>query len=120
MKSIPELVIFAQARTETESFLPDPEKRISGDPEQTVRNHFSDASGQFHAGEWTGEVGEWKVSYTEQEFCFITKGEVIITSEDGQQWQLGAGAAFVIPSGFKGTWKILKPVHKHYVIYEQA
>ena len=120
MKSIPELVLFANASTETEHFRPDTVKIVSGDPRQTIRNHFSDASGQFHAGEWTGEIGEWRVEYSEQEFCLITRGVVKIRSDDGHEYTLKAGDAFVIPSGFKGHWQVLEAVHKYYVIFETA
>jgi len=120
MKSIPELVLFASATTETEHFRPEAHKVVAGDPLQTLRNHYSDASGQFHAGEWNGEVGEWRVEYSEQEFCLITKGVVKIRSDDGQEYCLKAGDAFVIPSGFKGYWQVIEAVHKYYVIFEPA
>ena len=118
MKSIPEILLFSTASTATESFLPSADKLLAGRPQQTIRNHFSDKSGQFHSGEWTGDVGEWKVAYTEEEFCFITRGKVLIRSDAGVEVLVQAGDAFVIPSGFSGVWKVLESVHKYYVIFE--
>lgn len=118
MKSTPEILLFSKANTEAETILPSTDKILSGTPQQTIRNHFSDQSKRFHSGEWTGEVGEWKVSYTEEEFCFITRGKVMIRSSSGVEVLVQAGDAFVIPSGFNGVWNVLEPVHKYYVIFE--
>lgn len=115
---VPGLVMFAHCDSATERFLPAAEKLIGGHPEQTVRNHYSDASQQFHAGEWTGEPGIWRVRYSEHEFCYITRGRVRITDAAGRETLVQAGDAFMVPAGFSGRWEVLEPTHKFYVIFE--
>ena len=113
------LLMFKTATTATEALQPAPEKILSGAPAQTIRNHFSDASGQFFAGEWTGEIGKWQVRYSEDEFCYVTRGVVVVTDDSGERTTITAGDAFMVPAGFAGTWDVLEPVHKYYVIFER-
>ena len=88
--------------------------------EHTTRNYFSDSGGRFFAGVWESTPGRWRVRYTENEFCHITRGRIRIADASGQQWTFKAGDSFVIPAGFAGTWEVLEPTAKLYVIYEPA
>jgi len=110
---------FSTLNTSAEPLRPDTVKILSGDPAQTVRNHYTNASGEFFSGEWTGDVGKWKISYTEDEFCFVTRGRNVLTNQDGVAVSINAGDAFVIPAGFQGTWEVLEPTHKFYAIFER-
>lgn len=102
-----------------EYFLP-PEKLISGNPKQTVWMHYTDTSGQFLVGIWRSEPGKWRISYTEEEFCLMLEGTSVVTSEAGQSVTVRAGESFVIPRGFVGTWEVVEPTTKRFVIYEAA
>lgn len=98
-------------------FLPG-EKLISGNPRQHVWNHYSDASGKFFAGYWQSEVGKWKICYTEEEYCQILEGVSIITDGEGNSVTASAGDSLIVPRGFTGTWEVVEPTRKIYVIYE--
>jgi len=96
-----------------------PDKVLSGHPVPTATtNLYSDRTGRFHCGFWESGAGRWRVSYAEDELCTILSGEVRLESEDGGTWGYGPGDSFVIPAGFKGTWKSIGPVRKLYVIHE--
>jgi uncharacterized cupin superfamily protein len=97
---------------------PAPDKVMKGEPKTTVRNYFSDPSGQFFAGTWSSTVGKWKIEYSENEFCHLLEGRVVITSAEGKRWQFNAGDAWVIPAGFSGTWETVEPARKRYAIFE--
>jgi len=101
-----------------DSYNVEPAKLISGSPHQTAWNVYSDRTNRFHCGLWEGEVGKWRVSYTEDEFCFLIKGCVEIADEAGTAKIFHPGDAFVIPAGFKGTWGNLEPTGKFYAILE--
>jgi uncharacterized cupin superfamily protein len=94
------------------------EKRLSGDPLQRVWNQYTDASGKFSAGTWSSEVGKWRITYTEEEYCRILQGISLITDDSGHSVTVSAGDELVIPRGFEGTWEVIEPTHKVYVIYE--
>jgi uncharacterized cupin superfamily protein len=115
----PALVDFRRNMKGEES-APEQERVIKGEPKTLVKNYFSEPSGQFFAGTWSSSVGKWKVQYTENEFCHLLEGRVIITSEEGKRWHFHPGDAWVIPAGFSGTWETVEPARKRYAIFEPA
>jgi uncharacterized protein len=94
------------------------EKLLSGNPQQSTTNMFSDPREEFHCGTWQGEPARWKVSYSEHEYCHILQGSVRITDDEGQSIVVNAGDHFVISAGFRGTWETLEFTRKIYVIFE--
>lgn len=97
-----------------------PEKRLSGNPRQTVWLDHESSSGEFCVGLWASEVGEWRVRYTEEEYCRILEGRSVITDEAGHAVTVTAGMEFTIPAGFVGTWRVEEPTRKRFVIHERA
>jgi uncharacterized cupin superfamily protein len=100
-----------------EYFLPS-EKLLAGNPMQRVWQHYVDGSGKFFAGLWSSEIGKWRIAYTEEEYCQILDGSSIITDAQGNALTVSPGDSLVIPRGFAGTWEVLAPTRKIYVIYE--
>jgi uncharacterized protein len=98
---------------------PAADRLVAGDPRQTVANYFSDASEQFFAGRWTSTPGKWRIRYTESEFCVLTQGRVVLENQKGERWEFAAGDAFVVPSGFEGTWEVSESCTKFYAIFER-
>jgi hypothetical protein len=101
-----------------ETYQPPAEKLLSGDARQTVWQQYADGSGKFFVGVWQGEVGKWKVQYTEEEYCQILQGISVITDSNGSASTVVAGDRFVLPRGFAGTWEVIEATRKLYVIYE--
>lgn len=67
-------------------------------------------------GFWVGEPGS--VSFDEwpyTEFCVVVEGRVAIVDHDGRRREFGAGEAFVVPKGFRGTWETVEPSRKYFV-----
>jgi uncharacterized protein len=118
MSAVRRIIDFAACETAPEDSRPLPERVVSGDPRQCTWNHYSDPSGQFHAGEWQGEAGAWRVRYEphEEEFCTLLEGRVRLTDAQGAVVEFGAGASFVVPGGFCGIWENLTRVRKVYAI----
>ncbi len=87
-----------------------PERIKAGHPSQTVWNHYSDPSQQFHVGFWNCAPGRWAIHYTEHEYCQLLEGDVVIHDSQGGQLALKPGNQFVIPAGFVGEWETLTPV----------
>jgi uncharacterized cupin superfamily protein len=116
--TVPAIVDFAVDRPDTSGSKPAADQLVSGTPEHVAHNYFSDRTGRFHSGIWESTTGKWRVRYAENEFCHITRGHVRIEDPTGRRWEFRQGDSFVIPSGFAGTWEVLEPVSKFYVIYE--
>lgn len=115
---MPHIYSFAKQDTEHFDFAPAPEKILIGSPQQKVENIYTGSNGAFSVGVWEGEIGKWRVSYSEEEYCELLEGVVEVASSDGVTKRFKAGDRFVIPAGFKGTWEVLEKARKVYVIYE--
>jgi uncharacterized cupin superfamily protein len=108
----------AAASTVGEEYFLPAERLLEGNPKQTVWMHYTDGSGKFMAGIWHSERGRWRILYTEEEYCQVLEGVSVITDQAGVAVTVRAGEEFVIPSGFVGTWDVLEPTRKRFVIYE--
>ena len=106
------------AAVEPESYFLAPEKLLCGNPRQTLWMHYTDPTKRFCVGEWHSEVGKWKIAYTEEEYCRMLEGTSVITDERGNSVTLAAGESCVVPRGFIGTWEVVTPTRKTFVIYE--
>ncbi|MGV8985186.1 MAG: cupin domain-containing protein [Cypionkella sp.] len=93
---------------------PAPEKIIAGDPVHTTWN--VEERGTLYAGLWHSTQGEWRVSYDEWEYVHILEGVSVLTDAQGLQTRLQAGDSFLIRPGFAGSWRVLEPTLKDYVI----
>ncbi len=115
----PSLVLLDGPVSTDQSAVP-ADKLISGTPVTRVANFFSDSTQQFFAGRWSATRGTWRVRYTENELCVMTAGRVVIESDAGERRTFAAGDAFVVPSGFSGTWQVVEDCSKIYAIFESA
>jgi uncharacterized cupin superfamily protein len=111
-------IVDFSAALEAAASTPESDKLLAGNPRQTVANYFTDATEQFFAGRWSSTVGKWRIRYTESEFCCITRGRVALQNVQGDRWEFGPGAAFVVPAGFEGTWEVIEDCTKFYAIFE--
>lgn len=95
-----------------------PASVLAGEPETVTENYYTSASGRFFAGVWESSAGRWRVDYSEDEFCVLLSGRVVLTDESGRAERFASGDAFIIPAGFRGTWETVEPVRKLYAIHE--
>jgi hypothetical protein len=51
-------------------------------------------------------------------YCHLLEGVSVITDAQDKAVTVSAGDRFVIPRGFVGTWEVVEPTRKIYVIYE--
>ena len=113
-------VVSFDTAVEPERSRPAADRLVSGGPELTVWNYFTDRSQQFFAGIWSATRGSWRIQYTECEFCHLLEGRVVLSDQAGRRWEFGPGDSFVVPAGFAGTWEVLEDCRKVYAIFEAA
>jgi uncharacterized cupin superfamily protein len=104
---------------EPEEYFVAPEKLVEGNPRQHAWIEHQDPRGEFVVGWWSSEVGAWRIRYTENEYCRIVAGRSVVTDEAGHAVTVGPGDEFTIPAGFAGTWRVLEPTLKRFVIHER-
>lgn len=93
---------------------------VAGTPSHAATNAYASPDMAFQCGIWEGDVGAWRVHYTEHELCHLLQGRVRIVADDGSATEVAAGDSFVIPAGFSGIWEVLAPARKLYAVYEPA
>ena len=79
-----------------------------------------DESQSYLVGIWASERGKWKVAYTEEEYCEILEGRSVISDLSGNAVTVSPGDRFVVPRGFAGTWEVVEPTRKVFVIHQPA
>lgn len=119
--SLPAITDFSAMTTAPVYDQPRPDRLVSGNPRRTTWNHFTSSSGEVDAGIWACEVGSWRIAFPDNkdEFFFVTEGRCRLVDQHGHAVEAGPGNALVIPAGFHGTFEVLEPVKKHYVIVER-
>lgn len=115
------ILAFSQQNTTPDTDHPREERRLDGKPTRTTWNHFTNHSGEVHAGVWASETGSWRIEFGERqdEFFFVTEGRCRITDHAGKATEAGPGESLIIPACFKGVFEVLAPMKKHYVIVER-
>ncbi|MBT1156716.1 cupin domain-containing protein [Aminobacter anthyllidis] len=89
---------------------------VEGKPTMKTAVQHKTKDGKVLSGTWQATPGTYHASYTDYEFVHMISGRIIITPDGGEPVEVGPGDAFVVESDFKGTWKIIEPVTKHFVV----
>lgn len=91
------------------------ERLIDGTPTtRTVLDYARDD--KVFVGEWASDVGAWRVSYDEWEFCHMLEGVCEVTPDGGAPHIYRAGDSFVVEPGFSGVWRVIEPMRKRFVV----
>ncbi len=101
---------------EPEHSAPAPDRIIEGDPRFTVWTVEEHSDGKTFAGYWKSTQGSWRVSYDEWEYCALLEGYAVVSEDGGETRDLTPGAHFVFRPGFTGTWRVVEPVLKTFVV----
>ena len=91
-------------------------KVVSGNPTMKTFVQHTTEDGKVMSGTWQATPGTYHATYTDYEFVHLIQGRIIITQDGGTPVAVGPGDAFVVEADFKGTWQIVEPVTKHFVV----
>jgi uncharacterized cupin superfamily protein len=92
----------------------EPDRLIEGAPIAETRLDY-ERDGTY-VGEWSAEIGAWRVKYDEWEFCHVLEGACEVVADGGAAQRFAAGESFVIEPGFTGVWRVLAPMKKRFVV----
>lgn len=90
-------------------------KPTSIEGEQTEASLTVWQDGKIDTGLWECTPGVFTAErngYTE--ICTILSGRVVLEVEGKDPEEFGPGDVMVMPSGWKGIWRVLEPLRKHY------
>jgi uncharacterized cupin superfamily protein len=91
------------------------DRLVEGAPVTETRLDY-ERDEKLYAGEWSADVGAWRVSYDEWEFCHLIEGACVLVPDDGAAQHFTAGDSFIIEPGFTGVWRVLEPMKKRFVV----
>ncbi len=93
-----------------------PEKILAGAPATKTWMTYEEPGGRRASGQWEATPGKWRIFYEEWEHVVMIYGRCVIEGDDGTRIEAGPGDSFVIEPGFSGSWDVLEPMRKHWVI----
>lgn len=89
---------------------------IEGQPIGLDHAYIEDAERGLRSGIWrSGPYTESYESYPVDEFMYVLEGSVTLESETASE-TFRKGDAFLLPKGFKGTWRQTEPMLKYYMM----
>lgn len=110
MKTLHDWVLLNQHAVSPTPLTPPAERVKAGNPEQTLWNHYSDPSQQFHVGFWACEPGRWAIHYTEHEYCQLLEGDVVIHDSLGVNLPSNRGISSLFRPALSGSGRHSPPV----------
>lgn len=66
---------------------------------------------------WQKEPSEFDWYYDATEVCYLLKGEVLVTPEQGEPVLIKTGDLVTFPAGLSCQWRVKQTVLKHYQFY---
>ena len=91
---------------------------IKGQPMGRDHAYFENADSGIRAGLWRSTpYTEFYESYPGTEFMYVLEGSVTLENDTFSETYV-KGDAFLVPKGFRGTWKQTEPMLKYYVMID--
>ncbi len=63
---------------------------------------------------WSAGASAFDWEYDSMETCYIVKGDIRVTTPEGEVVDIGPGDLVTFPQGLRCRWEIRAPVLKHY------
>jgi hypothetical protein len=85
-----------------------------------TRDHraWINADGSIETGIWECDAGTFRSRFQQYgEMIYIIAGEMVCTSDDGDQFTLAEGDSCTFPKGWSGTWEVRRPIRKLYTVW---
>jgi uncharacterized protein len=101
---------------------PRPDRLEAGNPERQTWTLYEPAGQGVSCGIWACEVGRWRIEFApnKHEYLFVLAGRLRLHDAAGGYLEVQAGQAAVIPAGFQGSFEVIEPVRKHFVVVASA
>jgi uncharacterized cupin superfamily protein len=94
----------------------DPATILAGRPAARGIVLLENHSGNIASGIWTCEPGEFRLTFTGDEFMHVLDGEVTITDESGHSLTLRRGDSAHFPHGLKSKWVVTQTLRDFFVL----
>lgn len=89
---------------------------IEGSPTMKTWFEYRSPDEAIVTGTWRATPGTFHAKASFYEYVYLIEGKIEITPEGGATVTVGPGDAFSVEPDFVGTWKILEPVYKRFLL----
>lgn len=79
---------------------------------------FNNADESFSMGLWESSNADIPSDWPYDEFMYVIKGQIVMTDESGNAYEINPGEGIIVPTGWKGTFKVPDGVVKIWAIYD--
>jgi uncharacterized cupin superfamily protein len=115
--SVQEVLLVDPALSRNPTASPAADLLVGPTPQQSGRNWFQDASGQWTMGVWDSTPYRRKaIPFPRHELMHLLEGSVTLSDPDGWQETYRAGDTFFVPMGANVEWHSTEYVKKYYCI----
>lgn len=116
MNMMDRLIDFRDRQVEPAVNVPFFAELLSGNPTTTAWRIATSDDGKVFSGFWSATPAKWRMDYAVWEFCHILEGACVVIPEGGTPKEYGPGDTFVCQPGLRGTWEVISPVKKAFVV----
>lgn len=112
MTTVPTVAVHRTGEADLGAHAPKPTATTAGLTEAAI-TAWSD--GRIDTGLWECTPGVFtaeRSGYTE--ICTILSGRVTVEADGEEPQEFGPGDVMVMPSGWRGVWRVREPLRKHY------
>ncbi len=118
---MPPVIHFADPAPDPVEDRPAVSRAIGAPPRRLTAERYAAEDGALSMGDWQCEPGAWRIAFHEgrHEFFQVVSGRLRIIDTAGNAREFGPGDAGIIPAGFIGTFEVVEPVLKRYVMLDR-
>ncbi|NML25103.1 cupin domain-containing protein [Zoogloea dura] len=118
---MPPVIHFADPAPDPVEDRPAASRAIGAPPLRLTAERYAAEDGALSMGDWECEPGAWRIAFHEgrHEFFQVVRGRLRIIDTAGNAREFGPGDAGIIPTGFIGTFEVVEPVLKRYVMFDR-
>lgn len=91
----------------------------SGDIKVRTYIAFTSDDEKILSGSWESDLGTARWEFIDRgEFIQVIAGRMVVQRDGEEPVELTAGSTAVFPIGWTGTWTVLEPLRKVFVVYK--
>ena len=81
---------------------------------------FNNADESFSMGIWESTQANIPSDWPYDEFMYVIQGQILMTDEHGNTYEINPGEGIIVPTGWKGNFSVPEGVSKIWAIYDPS
>ena len=81
---------------------------------------FNNSDESFSMGIWESTQANIPSDWPYDEFMYVIEGQILMTDQDGNTYEINPGEGIIVPTGWKGNFSVAEGVSKIWAIYDPS